>query len=125
MLSRTSEASSYAAHSDLVPLAQLVAEGLGFDAPYVRTARDAIDALARQLGDRVVVDDIPRRCVTRDTARELLVERDADEQRKKRAQQRQQAAADAYAEKHRTRPRGVPVYNPLVAAAGVVVDARG
>jgi hypothetical protein len=55
--------------ADLVTLADLAAEGFGYGSPHVATPRDAIDALAHQLGDHMILDDIGRRCVTRSTAR--------------------------------------------------------
>lgn len=48
----------------LVPIAQLVLERLAPD----------VGTLAARLGDAVVVDDVGRRCVTRDTARRLFLE---------------------------------------------------
>lgn len=75
-----------AAPADLVPLAELVAEGIA----------DTIDALASRLDGAVFADDIGRRCCTRDTARELMAERErrlaqqrewqADRQRRAREQ---------------------------------------
>ncbi len=57
--------------TDLITLAELTVEGFGdgmFGGPN-------IDTLAEQLGDDVVLDDIGRRCCTRDTARRLFTER--------------------------------------------------
>jgi hypothetical protein len=52
-------------HPDLIPLSHLVLEGLAA----------TIDELADRLGEEVVlVDDIGRRCTTRETARRLLAE---------------------------------------------------
>lgn len=48
--------------ASLVPLAELVIEGIA------ATVQDLLD----QCGDLVVIDDVGRRCVTRDTARTLL-----------------------------------------------------
>lgn len=53
--------------ASLVSLAELVIEGLALD----------VRSLAKKLGDRVVRDDIGRRCCTRDTARELFEEKAA------------------------------------------------
>lgn len=50
----------------LVPLAHLVIEGLA----------DTIDRLADRLAGQVVLDDIGRRCVPREVARELFADRD-------------------------------------------------
>jgi len=55
---------------DLIPLSHLVLEGLP----------ETIDQLADRLDD-VLVDDIGRRCTTRDTARRLLAEKAAEEER--------------------------------------------
>jgi hypothetical protein len=74
--------------ADLVPLAELAAEGLGYGSPYVTTPREAIDALAVHLGDRVILDDLGRRCIGRDMARELFAERAEAEQRQREVQQR-------------------------------------
>jgi hypothetical protein len=71
-----------------VTLAELAAEGFGWDSPCIRTPKDAVDVLARQLDDHLVVDDLGRRCVTRQVARELFTERTTAEQR-----QREVAAA--------------------------------
>jgi hypothetical protein len=65
------------APTDLVPLAELAGEGFGYDGgPYVRTPRDAVDALAAQLDGEVVSDDLGRRCVSREVARGLFAERE-------------------------------------------------
>lgn len=48
----------------LVPLAELVIEGVGPD----------VGSLARRFADAVVIDDVGRRCVTRDAARRLFRE---------------------------------------------------
>ncbi len=94
--------------SELVPLAALVGEGFADDLPYVRSARDAVDALADQLGDGVVLDDLGRRCISRHVARELFDARVEADQRQREAQQRRDAEAVELAA--RTRPRGgVPV----------------
>jgi antitoxin component of MazEF toxin-antitoxin module len=78
--------------AELIPLAQLAAEGFGYDNPaLVRTPRDAVDVLAAQFGDEVTVDDIGRRCVTRDVARRLLAERAAAEQRQREVMERNAA----------------------------------
>jgi hypothetical protein len=63
--------------TNLVPLAELAAEGFGYDGgPSVRTPRDAVDALAAQLDGEVVLDDLGRRCVSRAVARGLFSERE-------------------------------------------------
>jgi hypothetical protein len=76
----------------LVPLAELVIEGL---APNVQQ-------LAQALGDKVVSDDIGRRCVTRDTARDLFAEKAAEAER---AAQRRKAALAKRAEPNPVRER--------------------
>lgn len=50
--------------TSLIPLAELVLEGLGPD----------VGSLAQRFADAVVIDDVGRRCVTRDTARRLFLE---------------------------------------------------
>lgn len=65
-----------------------------------RTPRDAIAALAAQLDGEVVLDDLGRRCVTREVARRLFSERAAAEVRLREARERldaqfiEQAAAN-------------------------------
>jgi hypothetical protein len=77
---------------ELVTLAELAAEGFGpWDSLYTKGPRDVIEALARQLDGEVVLDDIGRRCVTRDTARRLFAERDQGERRQREAQERREA----------------------------------
>lgn len=58
--------------TSIVPLAELVLEGLAQD----------IGTLAKRLGDLVVLDDIGRRCCTRDTARELFKVKAATDKRR-------------------------------------------
>jgi hypothetical protein len=81
------------APAGLVPLAELAAEGVGYGEPFVRTPRDAIEALARQLGDQdaVLIDDFGRQSVARETSRRLLAERAAAERRWREEQERHQA----------------------------------
>ncbi|OHU48901.1 hypothetical protein [Mycobacteroides chelonae] len=56
----------------LVSLAELVIEGLSAD----------VRSLAKKIGgDRVVLDDVGRRCCTRDVARELFEEKAAGDRR--------------------------------------------
>jgi hypothetical protein len=74
--------------TELVPLAQLCVEGFGYGHPLVVTPRDAVDALAAQLDGEVVLDDLGRRCVSRETARRLFAERAEAERRQREAQQR-------------------------------------
>jgi len=76
----------------LVTLAELAAEGFGpWDSPYTKGPRDVIEALARQLDGVVVLDDIGRRCVTRETARALFAGRAEAERREREAQERREA----------------------------------
>ena len=71
----------------LVTLVELAAEGFG-DGPYVTTLKDAADVLAARLGDRVTLDDLGRRCVSREVARRLFAERAALEARQREVQER-------------------------------------
>jgi hypothetical protein len=59
--------------------------------PVHQGPRDVIEALARQLDGVVVLDDIGRRCVTRETARALFAERAEAERRQREAQERREA----------------------------------
>ena len=78
--------------AELVSLAELCGEGFGYDGgPYVRTPRDAVDALAARLNGEVMLDDIGRRCVSRKVARRLFADRAAAEVRWREAQERQDA----------------------------------
>lgn len=99
------------ATGQLVTLAELVAEGFGQS----MFAPPSIDYLAGQLGDAVVLDDIGRRCVTRETARQLFTER-AQQQAAKaaaaaerkahaQAEERQRAAHQAAIEARHQRQR--------------------
>jgi hypothetical protein len=75
---------------------------------YIKGPRDAIDALAAELvgrGIEVFFDDLGRRCVTRDTARRLLAERAAAEERRAEFQRRH---AEDHAESAAGAPGGVP-----------------
>jgi hypothetical protein len=94
----------YVDPADLVTLAELTTEGFGYDAPYVRTPKDAIDALARQLDGEVVTDDIGRRCINRDAARRLFTEGAEAEERARQIQERHQAEM---AKIPHTVPRGI------------------
>lgn len=104
----------------LVPLGALAAEGLGWG-EHTRTPKDAVDTLARRLGELVVLDDIGRRCVSRDTARALFAERaEADE----RLRQRRHALQ----ERARRRPRppaGVPALDAEATAFQTMVAHAG
>jgi antitoxin component of MazEF toxin-antitoxin module len=108
---------------DLVTLADLAAEGFGYGSPYVTTPRDAIDALAHQLGDHVTVDDVGRRCVTRETARRMFTERAEAAQRQREARERREAEMGELAAKNRPRG-GIPAPDPRRRAA-CVRDAAG
>jgi hypothetical protein len=76
----------------LVTLVELAGEGFG-DGPYVKTLKDAADVLAARLGDRVTLDDLGRRCVSRETARGLFSERDEQSLRWRELQARLDAEA--------------------------------
>jgi hypothetical protein len=76
--------------AELVPLAQLSTEGFGYGHPLVVMPRDAVDALAAQLDGEVVLDDLGRRCVSRETARALFAERAEAEQRQRETHQRRE-----------------------------------
>ena len=76
--------------TDLVPLAELAVEGFGWG-PYVATPRDAIDVLAGRFAGEVVLDDLGRRCVSRETARRLFTEREEGERRQREALARRDA----------------------------------
>jgi hypothetical protein len=91
---------------DLIPLAELVAEGFGAGIPG-GSSRDAIEALARQLDGEVPVDDVGRRCVARSTARRVFTERADSERRQQEAAQR----LDVDVERHRLSQLrgGVPI----------------
>jgi hypothetical protein len=66
-----------------IPLAELVIEGLSAD----------VCSLAKRLGDLVVLDDIGRRCCTRDTARRLFEEKAAADKRRAEMAARNRARA--------------------------------
>ncbi|MDC8970837.1 hypothetical protein [Mycobacterium marinum] len=63
----------------LIPLVQLVADGFG-----QRTYGEPVNALAKQLGDAVVFNDVGQRCVTRATAAALFLDRAAKQEVEKR-----------------------------------------
>lgn len=69
--------------ASLVSLAELVIEGLALD----------VRSLAKRLGDLVVLDDIGRRCCTRDTARELFKVKAATDKRREEMDARNRARA--------------------------------
>jgi hypothetical protein len=96
--------------TDLIPLSSLSAEGLG-----------PVDALARQLAGLVQRDDIGRRAIPRDVARDLLAARAAAEERQRMQRQRR---AEERAKRRPRPPRGVPAvdgmsaYESMLAASG-------
>jgi hypothetical protein len=94
--------------AELVTLAELAAEGFGYGSVYVTTPRDAIEELAGQLDGEVVLDDVGRRCVSRDAARRLIAEREARERRGREAQERHQAELAELAAQNRP-GGGIPV----------------
>jgi hypothetical protein len=91
--------------TELIPLAELAAEGFGYGSPFVTTLRDAVDALAAELGDQATLDDIGRRCVTRETARRLFDERHEAERRRQEVQERNEAQLAKRAANNVPRPR--------------------
>jgi antitoxin component of MazEF toxin-antitoxin module len=111
--------------AELVPLAELVVEGFGWGNPYLTTPRDVVDALAHQLGDDVVIDDLGRRCVTRETARRLFTEREAQERRVRQVQADNEARAAEQAAANV--PRGIPasqIPDGVAPAAAMLQAAR-
>ena len=94
--------------ADLIPLAELAAEGFGWRGQYVNTPRDAIEALAGELAGEVVLDDIGRRAVHKDVARRLLAERAETERRNREAHERHHAELAELAEQNRP-GRGIPI----------------
>jgi hypothetical protein len=106
--------------AELVTLAELAAEGFGYGSVYVKTPRDAIEELAGQLGGEVVLDDVGRRCVSRDAARRLIAEREARERRGREAQERHQAELAELAAENRPRV-GIPIPEGLEDVDAVTV----
>lgn len=85
--------------ADPVPLAHLVLEGLAA----------TVDELADRLGPGVLVDDVGRRCTTRETARCLFAEKaEAEEQREAVRARNQEKLDRATAEAHAAILPGVP-----------------
>lgn len=74
---------------ELVPLAELLVEGIVPDAT-------TVDRLATKLGDAVLVDDIGRRGVTRDTARALFTEHAARVDRARERRESNRAGSNPY-----------------------------
>jgi hypothetical protein len=89
--------------AELVALGELSAEGFGWGSVHVRTPSDAIAELAHRLDGEVVLDDLGRRCVSREVARRLLTERAESEARQRAAAERQ---ATEHAEQWRAQRRG-------------------
>jgi hypothetical protein len=90
-----------------VTLAELAAEGFGYDGAYVRTPRDAIDALAARLDGVILLDDLGRRCVSREVARRLFADRAEFAVRQREVLARQEAAFAEQAAANRPWP-GIP-----------------
>jgi hypothetical protein len=88
-------------------LAELAAEGFGYDGAYVRTPRDAIDALAARLDGVILLDDLGRRCVSREVARRLFADRAEFAVRQREVLARQEAAFAEQAAANRLWP-GIP-----------------
>jgi hypothetical protein len=76
--------------SDAIALSELASEGFGWDSPLITTPRDAIDVLAGRFAGEVVLDDVGRRCVSRETARRLFGERAAAEAKAREARERRE-----------------------------------
>ena len=110
--------------AELVPLAELASEGFGWGGQFVKTPRDAVDALALQLDGVVVLDDLGRRCVSREAARRLFSERAEVERRQREAQQRHEEELAGQAAANRPRG-GVPVPEGFegVSAAALMLQA--
>jgi hypothetical protein len=115
--------------AELVPLAELAGEGFGWGGQFVTTPGDAVDALAAQLDGEVVLDDLGRRCVSREVARRLFAERAEGERRQWEAQQRREEELAEQAANHRPRG-GVPADRipagvlPVVAMTQAAKDAE-
>jgi hypothetical protein len=109
--------------AELVPLAELAGEGFGWGGPFVKTPRGAIDVLAAQLDGEVVLDDLGRRCVSRETARRLFAERAEAERGKREAQERHQAELAELAAKSRP-GGGIPIPEGLEGVDAVTVLRR-
>jgi hypothetical protein len=113
--------------TELVPLAQLCVEGFGYSHPLVVTPRDAVDALAAQLDGEVVLDDLGRRCVSREVARRLFAERAEAERRQREAHERREAELAEQAANNRPRG-GIPadrIPDGVSPAAAMLQAARG
>jgi hypothetical protein len=111
---------------ELVTLASLAGEGFGWGGQFIRTPKDAVDALERQLDGEVVLDDLGRRCVSRAAARRLFAERAEVERRRREAQQRHEAELAEQAANNRPRG-GVPVpegFEGVSAAAAMLQAAQ-
>ena len=95
-----------------ITLAELVAEGLGA----------TVDDLANRLDGRVFLDDIGRRCVDRDVARELFAER--AQQQAAMVAQRERLHAELAAMPHvQDRVRAIAAGQQAARAAGVWNDS--
>jgi hypothetical protein len=74
----------------------------------VKSPRAAIQVLVAQLADAVVVDDLGRQCVTRDTARGLFAEQAEAERRWREEQEHHHAELAELAEQNRPAV-GIPI----------------
>jgi hypothetical protein len=83
--------------SSVQTLSALAVEGFGWDAPFVTAPADAIAVLAARYASDVVLDDLGRRCVSRDVARSLFSERAAAEVKAREVRERLDAEAAAQA----------------------------
>jgi hypothetical protein len=124
---RAAEANAEGTPADpagLVTLAELAAEGFGpWDSPYTKSSRDVIEALARQLDGEVVLDDLGRRCVSRETARRLFAERAEAERRQREAWRRHEEELAELAEQNRP-GRGIPIPEGLEGVDAVTVTMQ-
>ena len=98
--------------AELVPLAELAGEGFGWGGQFVKTPRDAVDALSPQLDGEVVLDDLGRRCVSREAARRLFSERAEVERRQREAQQRHEEELAEQAANNRPEAASRPTRSP-------------
>ena len=105
---------------DLVSLGELCAEGFGYDPPRITAPRDVIAAVARQLDGEVLLDDLGRQCVPRDTARRLLAER-AEAERRWREEQERHEAELAQLDAANRPLAGIPIPEGMEGADAVTV----
>jgi hypothetical protein len=110
---------------DMVPLSALVVEGFGWGG-LVASPLDAIAVLAGQLEGEVVLDDLGRRCVSREVARGLFAARAEAEVKAREVRERLEAE---YLERAAANPvwTGIPadrVPDGVWAAAAMLQAAK-